>query len=395
MKTHWALPDTPFFDSTHAEVGDALNRWIDHNRPVLEGEHHGSLSEQCAYWLHSLAVDGILQYAVPRHYASAAGDPGHSVDLRSICLVRECLGYYAPLADFVFSMQGIGAAALWQKGQPALCAPYVQACAAGQKVAAFALTEPEGGSDVASTRTTATLENNEYIIEGAKSYISNGGIADFYVVVARTEPGKGAGGLSAFLVDAQTPGLRIHRQIDILAPHPLAEIHFDQCRIPANRLIGELGEGFKVAMSVLDIFRSSVGAAAIGMGQRALDETVARVTTRQLYGRAMSEMETVRHKVADMATSLEAARLLVHKAAWTRDVRQVRITTQAAMAKLQGTEAAFQVVDAAVQLWGGLGITCGTVVERLYREVRPMRIYEGATEVQKTIIGRQLLRGAA
>lgn len=393
MRTEWTLPDTPFFDAAHDDVVAALNRWMDHNRAALEEEPHGSLTDQCAYWLQSLAAHGILQYAVPRHYPGTA-EAAPSVDLRSICLVRECLGYYAPLADFVFSMQGIGTAALWQKGSPALCGPYVHACAVGQKVAAFALTEPDGGSDVASTRTTATLENDEYVIEGAKSYISNGGIADFYVVVARTEPGKGAGGLSVFLIDAQTPGVRIHKQIDILAPHPLAEIHFDQCRIPSDRLIGELGEGFKVAMSVLDIFRSSVGAAAIGIGQRALDETVARVTSRQLYGRAMSEMDTVRHKVAEMATSLEAARLLVHKAAWTRDVRQVRITTQAAMAKLQGTEAAFQVVDAAVQLWGGLGITCGTVVERLYREVRPMRIYEGASEVQKTIIGRQLLRGS-
>ncbi|GAB2478272.1 MAG: acyl-CoA dehydrogenase family protein [Comamonas sp.] len=389
MKAEWALPDTPFFDGSHAEVVQALNLWIARQRPMLDGEPEGGLNAQCAYWLRSLADAGLLRHAVPTAYPGQAP----AVDLRAICLVRECLGYYAPLADFVFSMQGIGAAALWQKGLPALCAPYVQACAEGRKVAAFALTEPEGGSDVAATRTTATLDGDAYVLEGAKSYISNGGIADFYVVIARTEPGHGAGGLSAFLVDADTPGLRIHRQIDILAPHPLAEIHFRDCRIAADRLIGERGEGFKAAMAVLDIFRSSVGAAAIGIGQRALDETVARVTTRQLYGRPMAEMDTVRHQVADMATQLQAARLLVHQAAWTRDVRGRRITTEAAMAKLQGTEAAFRVVDAAVQLWGGLGITCGTVVERLYREIRPMRIYEGATEVQKTIVGRQILKG--
>lgn len=393
MKSYWNLPDTPFFSSKHGGVVDALNRWIDHNHSILEEELSGSLTEQCSYWLKSLADHGILQYALPIDIFGITDGQPPSVDLRSICVIRECLAYYAPLADFVFSMQGIGAAALWQKGKPALCAPYVQACAEGHKVAAFALTEPDGGSDVAATRTTATLDNNEYVIEGAKSYISNGGIADFYVVVARTEPGKGSGGLSAFLVDADTPGLHIHRQIDIIAPHPLAEIHFNKCRIPESHLIGELGDGFKVAMSVLDIFRSSVGAAAIGMGQRAFDETVSRVTTRQLYGRAMAEMETVRHKIADMATQLEAARLLIHKAAWVRDSRQVRITTEAAMAKLQGTEAAFQVVDSAVQLWGGMGITCGSVVERLYREIRPMRIYEGASEVQKTIIGRNFLRG--
>lgn len=388
MKTEWPLPDTPFFDGAHAEVVQALNLWVARQRHVLHTEPPGGLNQQCAYWLSSLADAGLLRHAVPANYP----EPEPTVDLRSICLVRECLGYYAPLADFVFSMQGIGAAALWQRGRAALCAPYVQACAQGRKVAAFALTEPEGGSDVAATRTSATADGDSYVLEGAKSYISNGGIADFYVVIARTEPGHGAGGLSAFLVDADTPGLHIHRQIDILAPHPLAEIHLRACRIPASRLIGERGEGFKAAMSVLDIFRSSVGAAAIGIGQRALDETVARVTTRQLYGRPMAEMDTVRHKVADMAVQLEAARLLVHKAAWTRDVRGRRITTEAAMAKLQGTEAAFQVVDAAVQLWGGLGITCGSVVERLYREIRPMRIYEGASEVQKTIVGRQILK---
>jgi len=393
VKTNWTLPDTPFFDESHAEVIHTLNQWIDCNRHTLERDTDGNLNDQCAYWLQSLADAGILRYAVPANYPAASNMSAPTVDLRSICLVRECLGYYAPLADFVFSMQGIGSASLWQKGRAALCAPYVQACALGQKVAAFALTEPGGGSDVASTSTTATLDGDTYILEGAKSYISNGGIADFYVVIARTEPGKGAGGLSAFLVDADTPGLRIHRQIDIMAAHPLAEIHFKDCRISAERLIGERGEGFKAAMSVLDIFRSSVGAAAIGIGQRALDETVERATKRRLFGQLMSEMETVRHKVADMATQLEAARLLVHKAAWTRDIRARRITTEAAMAKLQGTEAAFQVVDAAVQLWGGLGITCGTVVERLYREIRPMRIYEGASEVQKTIVGRQLLKG--
>ncbi|QIL83903.1 acyl-CoA dehydrogenase [Diaphorobacter sp. HDW4A] len=387
------MPDIPFFSERHADVVAALNRWIARNRPVLQDESEASLNAQCAYWLESLAAEGILDLAVPNALPVEAGEPG--VDLRSICLVRECLAYYAPLADFVFSMQGIGSAALWQKGDPEVVTSYVRACASGEKVAAFAVTEPDGGSDVASTRTSARLDGHEYVINGAKSYISNGGIADFYLVLARTEEGKGAGALSALLVDADTPGLIIYRQIDVIAPHPLAEIHFEGCRVPANRLIGAPGDGFKVAMSVLDVFRSSVGAAALGIGQRALDETVARVTTRQLYGRAMSEMDTVRHKVADMATQLEAARLLVHKAAWMRDVRRVRISTEAAMAKMQGTEAGFQVVDAAVQLWGGLGITCGTVVERLYREIRPMRIYEGATEVQKSIIGRQWLRGVA
>ena len=395
MKQNWTLPDTPFFADFHQQVVDRLNGWLAQNLARLNQEPEESLNEQCAYWLQSLAQHGLLQYAVPHYQPGPTGNVATGVDLRSICLVRECLAYYTPLADFVFSLQGIGSAALWQKGHAPLVQPYVDACASGQKVAAFALTEPEGGSDVASTRTSAVLDGQHYVISGAKSYISNGGIADFYVVIARTEASKGAGGLSAFLVDANTPGLSVHRQIDIIAPHPLAEIHFDACRVPAQHLIGEAGEGFKVAMSVLDIFRSSVGAAALGIGQRAMDETVEHVSQRQLYGKTMAEMDTVRHKVADMAVQLEAARLLVHKAAWKRDTRQVRITTEAAMAKMQGTEAAFQVVDAAVQLWGGLGITCGTVVERLYREIRPMRIYEGATEVQKTIVGRQILKGMA
>ncbi|UXC18383.1 MULTISPECIES: acyl-CoA dehydrogenase family protein [Comamonas] len=391
MKHSWTLAETPFFDERHAEVIARLNDWISHNRARLADETPHDLQAECAHWLHSLAQHGLLEYAAP---AMADGLPP-AVDLRAICLVRECLGYYAPLADFVFSMQGIGSAALWQKGDAQLVAPYVQACSQGRKVAAFALTEPDGGSDVAATKTRAVLQGDHYLLDGAKSYISNGGIADFYVVIARTEEARGASGLSALLVDADTPGLHIHRAIDIIAPHPLAEIHFDACKVPAGRLLGQPGEGFKVAMGVLDIFRSSVGAAALGMGQRALDETLARVSQRQLYGQAMAEMQTVQHKLADMATQLEAARLLVHKAAWLRDVRQRRISTEAAMAKMQGTEAAFQVVDAAVQLWGGMGITCGSVVERLYREVRPMRIYEGATEVQKTIIGRQLLKGQA
>lgn len=392
MTAPWTLPDTPFFDDAHRAVVDALNAWIASEAQALQHGPPGGLEAQCAYWLQSLARAALLRHAVPD---MRQGTP--AVDLRSICLVRECLGYHAPLADFVFSMQGIGAAALWQRGDPAVCQPYVQACQEGRKVAAFALTEPEGGSDVAATRTQATpdAQGGGYVLQGAKSYISNGGIADFYVVVARTGLQPGAGGLSALLVDAATPGLAIHRRIDIVAPHPLAEIRFDQCRVPAGRLIGAPGEGFKVAMGVLDIFRSSVGAAAVGMGRRALDETLARMSTRQLYGQPMSAMDTVRHKIADMATPLEAARLLVHRAAWLRDVRGQRISTEAAMAKLQGTEAGFAAVDAAVQLWGGMGITSGTVVERLYREIRPMRIYEGATEVQKSIIGRQLLRGAA
>ncbi|MEG0974784.1 MAG: acyl-CoA dehydrogenase [Comamonas sp.] len=395
MKQTWALPDTPFFEAHHHEVIDRLNAWLAHNQATLAAEYEGSLNAQCAHWLKTLAQHGLLEYAVPHYAPNPSGSAAAGVDLRTICLVRECLAYYAPLADFVFSMQGIGSAALWQKGAPALVQPYVQDCATGRKVAAFALTEPDGGSDVAATRTSARLDGESYVIDGAKSYISNGGIADFYVVIARTEASQGAGGLSAFLVDADTPGLHIQRHIDIMAPHPLAEIHFNNCRVPAHHLIGDAGEGFKVAMSVLDIFRSSVGAAALGLGQRAMDETVKRVSTRHLYGKPMSEMDTVRHKLADMAVQLEGARLLVHKAAWSRDVRKTRITTEAAMAKMQGTEAAFQVIDAAVQLWGALGITCGSVVERLYREIRPMRIYEGATEVQKTIVGRQILKGFA
>ncbi len=391
MKQQWTLPDTPFWSAGHTEVIAALNHWIEHHRVMWAHEPTASLHEQCAYWLESLASSDLLRWAVPQ---DEPGSASSDVDLRAICLVRECLAYYAPLADFVFAMQGIGSAALWRNGAPDVVAPYVDACARGTKVAAFALTEPDGGSDVAATRTSAVLDGRDYVINGAKSYISNAGIADFYVVIARTQEGRGASGLSAFLVDADTPGLRVHKTIDIMAPHPLAEIHFDACRIPAQHLIGELGDGFKVAMSVLDIFRSSVGAAAIGIGQRALDETIARVSVRQLYGQPMSQMDGVRHKLADMATQLEGARLFVHKAAWLRDVRKQRISSEAAMAKMEGTEAAFQVVDAAVQLWGGMGVTCGSVVERLYREIRPMRIYEGATEVQKGIIARQLLKGA-
>ena len=394
MNTAWVPTHSPFLGPLHDELHTRLLAWVQHNLSQFEAIEAQPLNDQCAYWLRNLNELGVLQYAVPplEHVLQRAPQHMPDVDLRAICIVRECLGYYAPVADFVFSMQGIGAAALWKNECAAELMAYVQASAVGQKVAAFAVTEPDGGSDVAATRTVAVDAAGGYRIHGKKTYISNGGIADYYVVIARTEEAQGANGLSAFLVDADTPGLCIAKQIDIVAPHPLAEIHFEDCQIPANRLIGRRGEGFKVAMSVLDIFRSSVGAAALGMGQRAMDETIHRMRTRQLFGKAMAEMDVVKHTVADMATQLEAARLLVHQAAWRRDVQRQRISKEAAMAKMYGTEAAFKVIDAAVQLWGSMGITCGSVMERLYREIRPMRIYEGATEVQKTIIGRHLLR---
>ncbi|NSX12974.1 acyl-CoA dehydrogenase family protein [Cupriavidus taiwanensis] len=383
----WSPWDLPFFDARHAELARELDHWQQRQAALAPELETLPLPDQCRRLAAELGQAGLLRYAVP----TQQGDTSPGLDLRSACMVREALSYGSALADFVFSMQGIGAAPLWLHGSAALRERYLDDCRLGRQIAAFALTEPEGGSDVAATATTATRRGDVYVLDGAKTYISNGGIADYYVVVARSEQAPGARGLSAFLVEAGTPGLMIDTSLEIVAPHPLATLHLRHCEVPAAHLLGAPGDGFRVAMSVLDIFRSSVGAAAVGIARRALDETVARMGSRSLFGKPMAEMDTVRMRVADMALDMEAAALLVYRAAWLRDVRQATITREAAMAKLGGTEAAFRVVDSAVQLFGALGITQGCVIEQLFRDVRPMRIYEGASEIQKLIIGRRVL----
>jgi len=311
--------------------------------------------------------------------------------VRRLCIAREILARHDGLADFVFAMQGLGSASIALAGSEELKRHYLPRVAEGRQIAAFALSEPEGGSDVADLGTVARAEGDRYVLSGRKMWISNGGIADHYVVFARTGEAPGARGLSAFVVDAGTPGLRVAERIQVIAPHPLALLVFEDCRVPATHRLGQPGEGFKIAMATLDIFRATVGAAALGFARRALDEAVERVKVRQAFGKRLAEFQATQLKLADMATEVDAAALLVYRAAWTKDRVAERVTRESAMAKLYATEAAQRVIDAAVQLWGGMGVVHGVAVERLYREIRSLRIYEGTSEIQKLVIAGQVL----
>jgi acyl-CoA dehydrogenase len=288
-------------------------------------------------------------------------------------------------------MQGLGSASISLFGSEELRRAYLPKVAEGTQIAAFALSEPEGGSDVAALRAAARRDGDDYVIDGRKTWISNAGIADHYVVFARTGEAPGARGLSAFVVDAATPGLRLAERIPVIAPHPLGTLAFDQCRVPASRMLGRPGDGFRIAMATLDVFRSTVGAAALGFARRALDEAVDRVGTREAFGQKLREFQATQLRLADMATEIDAMALLVYRAAWTKDLVAERVTREAAMAKMYATEAAQRVIDGAVQLWGGLGVVTGVPVERLYREIRALRIYEGTTEIQKLVIAGQML----
>ena len=312
------------------------------------------------------------------------------LDVRSLCLIRETLARHDGLADFAFAMQGLGMGAVSLFGTPGQ-RQWLERTRAGQAIAAFALTEPGAGSDVASTATTARREGGDWVLDGEKTYISNGGIADLYVVFARTGEAPGARGLSAFLMPADTPGLEVVSRIEVIAPHPLAHLRMTGVRLPAEALIGQPGQGFKIAMSVLDVFRSTVGAAALGFARRALDEALQRASRVRADGGTLAQLQMVQGHLADMALQVDAAALLVYRAAWTKDTGAVRVSREAAMAKLYATEAAQKVIDAAVQLHGGDGVRSGEVVERLYREIRALRIYEGASDVQRVVIARAVL----
>jgi len=379
--------DWPFFGDPHARLAREAARWAAH--AVGDGLHAAGADAACRRLVREMGAAGWLDYAVPR----GGGDAG-LLDLRSICVLREVFAFQAGLADFAFAMQGLGSAAIALAGSEALRRAYLPRAARGEAIAAFALSETNSGSDVAAIEATARREGGHYVLDGAKTWISNGGIADFYVVFARTGEAPGTRGLSAFVVDAGAPGFSAEERIEVIAPHPMATLRLSGCRVPADHLLGAPGEGFKIAMRTLDIFRTSVGAAALGFARRALHEALARARTRRLFGQMLSDLQMTQAKLADMATAIDAAALLVYRAAWTRDVAGGAITRPAAMAKLYATEAAQQVVDAAVQIFGGLGVVRDHPAERLYREVRALRIYEGATEVQKLIIARQLLAGA-
>ena len=381
MQTHqWSLWPWPFFDSTHEALAERISAWNTDNH----GKVYETMHDECKAMVRSLGAAGLLDYAVPR------GDA--PFDVRSVCLIREGLTYQHALADAMFAMQGIGTMAIRRFGTDAQREQYLEPCRTGQRIAAFALTEPETGSDVASMTTEARLEGDHYVLNGAKTLISNAGMADHYLVVARTGEAPGARGLTMFLVDAETPGLHVSDPIEFIAPHPAASLRFDGCRVPVANRIGEPGQGFKAAMAAFDIFRPSVGAAGVGLARRALHETLAHTDQRRLFGKAMHGLEGVQMALADMATDLEGAALLVYRAAWAHDVRGERGAYEACMAKLAGSEAAGRIVDRAVQLLGGKGVTRGNIIEQLYREARPMRIYEGASEIQKLVIARNLIK---
>jgi acyl-CoA dehydrogenase len=373
----------PFFEERHRALVASLDAWAARDLPRFEEVR--DVDGACRELVALLGAAGWLRHAAP--------EDGR-LDVRSLCLIREILASHAGLADFAFAMQGLGSGSITLFGSEALKEGYLPRVRAGKQIAAFALSEPEGGSDVAALRTTAREEGASWVLDGRKTWISNGGIADHYVVFARTGEAPGAKGLSAFVVDADTPGLRIAERIEVIAPHPLAALEFSGARVPKTHLLGRPGEGFKVAMATLDIFRSTVGAAALGFARRALDEAVARVKEREVFGQKLAQFQATQMRLADMATEIDAAALLVYRAAWTRDVATSRVTREAAMAKMYATEAAQRVIDSAVQLWGGMGVRSGSVVERLYREIRALRIYEGTTEIQKLVIAGQVLNDA-
>ena len=375
---HW-----PFFEDRHRELADSLDQWCTANLPV----DHSDVDAACKALVVKLGRGGWLE-----HSAIDPDQPG-MLDVRSLCLIRETLARHDGLADFAFAMQGLGTGAISLFGTSDQQA-WLRKTRAGLALSAFALSEPRSGSDVAAMDMTAIRDGNHFVLSGEKTWISNGGIADLYCVFARTGEAPGARGLSCFLVPADTKGLVIAERLEVIAPHPLARLEFDNVRVSADALIGEPGQGFKVAMSVLDVFRSTVGAAALGFARRALDETLLRVRERELFGAPMSDLQLVQGHVADMALDVDASALLVYRAAWTKDSGAARVTREAAMAKLHATDTAQAVIDRAVQLHGGDGVRSGHIVESLYREIRALRIYEGASDVQKIVIARQMLGGA-
>ncbi|HBP31388.1 MAG: acyl-CoA dehydrogenase family protein [Advenella sp.] len=381
--------DWPFFEEQHRHVVVELDRWAKDN---LRNVPHGNTDETCRELVRRMGEGGWLRYAVPAGPNASWGGALEQIDSRMICLIRETFARYHGLADFAFAMQGLGSGAIVLGGSEAQKKFYLPRVARGELIAAFALSEPDAGSDVAAMACKATQQGSEYVLDGVKTWISNGDIADFYCVFARTDFLPGARGISAFIVDSNTKGLDTSERIHVMAPHPMAVLKLKQCRLPAEALLGTKGEGFKLAMQVLDIFRVSVAAAANGFAARALDEALARSKTRQMFGGVLADLQLTQATLGDMATALDASRLLTYRAAWRRDVYQARTTKEAAMAKMFATESAQQVIDKAVQLFGGQGVVAGECVEGLYRDIRALRIYEGATEVQKLIIARELLR---
>lgn len=381
----------PFFSDEHRELAARLDDWASRQIPSLTAEEHHDLDGTCKAIVKALGDAGFTSYAVP----ASAGGQHKKLDVRSLCIIRETLARHNALADFAFAMQGLGSGPISLFGDEAQQAAYLNAVATGDKIAAFSLSEPEAGSDVAAMSCSARADGDHWVLNGTKTWISNAGIADFYTVFARTDDTGGAKGISCFIVEAGTPGFEVTERIDLVAPHPLGTLTFSDCRIPRAHLVGEEGRGFGIAMATLDVFRSTVAAAALGMARRALDETLDYTAERNIFGGKLGDLQLVQAKIGEMALGVDSSALLVYRAAWTKDCAAERVTREAAMAKYHATETAQQVIDAAVQLHGGKGVTKGYIVEALYRDIRALRIYEGASEVQTTIIARQTIANHA
>ena len=381
--------DWPFLEPRHKVLATELDVWA--GRALRDAPPNGhsprEVDDACRKLVRQLGEGGWLKYAIG---GAAYGGFAEAIDTRAVCLIRETLARHSGLADFAFAMQGLGSGAISNFGSHEQKRRYLPCVAQGSAIAAFAISEPDAGSDVAALQCAARSDGDSYVLSGEKTWISNGGIADFYVVFARTGEEAGAKGISAFIVDADTPGLEIAERIEVMAPHPLARLVFKNCRVSAAQRLGEQGQGFKIAMSTLDIFRSSVAAAAVGFARRALSEALSRSTSRKVFGQVLANFQLTQAKLAKMATDVDSAALLTYRAAWLKDMGQP-VTVEAAMAKMTATEAAQQAIDSAVQIFGALGVVSEQVVERLYREIRPLRIYEGATEVQQLIIARGII----
>ncbi len=375
--------ETPLVEESHRQLAERVTRFTRERLRRSFGEK--SEDEQARELVEMLAAEGLLDYAV-------ADQSADKLDVRALCVVREHLSYESGLADLMFAMQGLGSFPLTLAGSDDIKQRLLPLVRAGRAIAAFAITEPSAGSDVGAMLTTARRDGDSYVLQGEKSFISNAGLADFYTVFAKTDAERGNKGISAFVVERDAPGFSFKEKLELIAPHPIGRIAFDQCRIPRSNLLGEEGGGFKIAMTTLDTFRPTVGAAAAGLAWRALDEAVDYSRRRVQFGKPLAEFQATQMKLAEMATELDAARLLVYRAAWKKDSTEARITRESAMAKLFATEAAQRIIDAAVQIHGGAGLVRGAVVEHLYREIRALRIYEGTSEIQKLVIAAQLLR---
>jgi acyl-CoA dehydrogenase len=376
-----------FFNDEHRVLAETVRRFA--AREVQpRADEPGNEEKKARELVRLMAEAGLLRYVVPQAHEGVFPE----LDLRSLCIIREGLAYFSGLADTMFALQGLGSYPITLAGKESLKHMVLPRVAHGQAVAAFAVTEPDAGSDVAAMQTSGRRDRNQYVLSGTKTFISNAGIADFYIVFAKTDPEQDRRGISAFFVEAATPGCVVERKLELVAPHPIGVMRFEDCCVPRESLLGAEGEGFKIAMKTLDVFRTTVAAAALGMARRALDEAIAYSRTRIQFGRPLAEFQGIQFKLAEMASDLDAARLLVHRAAWKKDQGAERVTLESAMAKLYATEAAQRIIDEAVQIHGGCGVVKGYAVERLYREVRALRIYEGTSEIQKVVIARELLK---